>query len=93
MRTYNNPTFVHICKRMYTAGDLVHRDEYGNICPEWEDCDDYVNVNIIRWIKFIIFDGKEMVSLSIEGNDHTCFMSDTVEYFRYLVEGEFEEEE
>ena len=93
MRTYNTPTFVHICQRMYTAGVLVHKDEYGNSRPEWEGCDDYVNVNIIRWIKFITFDGKEMVSLSVEGNDHTCFMSDAVKYFRNLVESELKEEE
>ena len=93
MRIYNHPTFIHICKIMYTSGDLVHRDEYGNSRPEWEDCDDYVNVNIIRWIKFITFDGKEMVSLSIKGNDHTSFMSDSVKYFRNLVESELKEEE
>ena len=76
------PIFIHICAKCGLKDPFLNRDEYGNMAPVWEDCDEWVSLDYITWFKFIDDDnGNRRVSISSKSMPSFGLMSDQVEFF------------
>ncbi len=76
------PIFIHICARCRLKDPFLHRDEYENVDPVWEDCDEWVSLDRITWFKFVEDDnGSRRVSVDAESMPSFGLMSDQVEFF------------